>query len=479
VIQKDYKRQLLKMLNADPDDLQDPNIQTAQAADPVLKRSHDISIEELNRILAAHGQWLESDGKIGQRANLSQINLQGANLASVNLQRANLAGANLLWINSFGAELQGADLSGADLRESYLEEANLQGAILKGADLREAYLVGANFQGSDLTRANLQQANLRTANLKNANLVMANLQDASLLNANLSFAKLQHANLKHVKISYADFENADLSGVTGLVFPQLSTVKNLSKAKLGAALKRQIRNRPQPLENPRIPEATVPAGDVENKPLKNRPQNDKDTRKLPRRPFSKRVFIASQNQYCKGLIKNINSFGAFIETTAKFYRRQALKLEIPGTKTDNATLIIGEVARTDLRGIGIKFKKLIQRSRFSQDMGGMRSGTERRKLLVSEYYPEKRSSADRRGLVDRRKLKYFTYYKYGLQLNRIIDNGGRRFARDRRQQLFGLYWPESRKGRDRRSGKDRRTAFETKKTEKTPKHQPPQKTISG
>ena len=149
------------MLNAQPNDLQDPYIQSAQATDPVQKRFHDISIEELDRICAAHVKWLESDGKAGQRANFSRINLQGTNLARVNLQRANLAGANLQWINSFGAELQGADLSGADLRESYLEEANLQGAILEGANLQLAYLAGANLQGSDLTRANLQQANLR------------------------------------------------------------------------------------------------------------------------------------------------------------------------------------------------------------------------------------------------------------------------------------------------------------------------------
>ena len=448
MIQKDFKRQLLKMLNSDPEDLQDPSIQTAHAADPVQKRFHDISIEELNRILAAHGQWLNSDGQAGQRANLSQINLQGANLASVNLQKANLAGANLLWINSFGAELQGADLTGADLREGYLEEANLQGAILEGANLRGAYLAGANFQGSVLTRANLEQANLRMADLKSANLVMANLRKA---------------NLRHAKISNADLENADLRGVTGLDIPQFSTVRNLSKATLGAALKRQIRNRPQRPENPTRLKATVPAGAAEKKPPKNRPRNDKDTRRQPRRQFSKKVFIASQNQYCKGLIKNINSYGAFIETTTRFSRRQTLKLEIPGSKTKNATLIIGEVARSDLRGIGITFKKLIQRTRFSQDMGGVRSGRDRRKLLVAEYHPEKRSGADRRGRVDRIKLWYFTYYKYGLQLNRIIDNGGRRFTRDRRKMSFGLFWPENRIGRDRRSCKDRRTALETKR----------------
>jgi len=467
VIQDDFERQLFQISKADLDDLQDAHIQTAQATDPVQKRYHDISNEELNRILAAHVKWLESDGKAGQRANFSQVNLQGANLPAANLRRANLAGANLVWINAFGAKLEGADLSGAKLREAYLEEANLQGAILEGANLREAYLAGANLQAADLTRANLQLTNLMMADLKNATIVRANLQNAKLenarlLNANLSFSTLRHANLKHAKISYTDLENADLRGVTGLAISQLTTVKNLSKAKLEAELKRQILNRPQPPVNPKIPKASVPVGAAEKKPPKSRQQNDKNSRRQPRRPFPKLVFIGSQHQYCKGNIKNINSLGAFIETTTHFYRGQMIKLEIPGTNIDNGTLIIGEVARSDQRGIGIKFKKLIQRSRFRQDMGGMRSRVDRRKLLFSKFYPEKRSGADRRGRVDRRKLKYFKYYKYGLQLNRIIDSGGRRFTRDRRQLSFGLYWPESRIGRDRRSGKDRRTAFKTK-----------------
>jgi uncharacterized protein YjbI with pentapeptide repeats len=475
VIQEDFERQIFQMLKADKDDTQDPYIKGAQATDPVQKRFHDISNEDLNRILAAHVTWLESDGKLGQRANLSRVNLQGANLAAANLRKAKLTGADLMWVNSFGVELQGADLRGANLRESYLEEANLQGAILEGASLREAYLVGARLRGADLTRADLQHTNFRMADLQDAHLVEANLQyanleNAGLMNADLSFANLKRASLNRAEISYANLNNADFRGVTGLARTQLPRVKNLSRAKLGAALKKLLEHR-QSEKNPKMPKSSLPVRAAEKKPEQNQHQNDKNSRRQPRRPFSKSVFIGSQDQYCKGLIKDINSFGAFIETTTRFSRQQIIRLEIPGTKIDNSTLIIGEVAHSDQRGIGIKFKKLIKQSKFSQDMGGKRCGTDRRKLLFSEYYPEKRKGADRRGGVDRRKLKYFKYYKYGLQLNRIIDNGGRRFTRDRRRQSFGLYWPENRKGSDRRSGQDRRTAFITKKAVVAPETQ--------
>ncbi len=57
--------------------------------------------------------WVESEGKEGERADLSGANLQGANLTQANLQGANLTGANLQ-----GAKLPFANLQGANLREA-------------------------------------------------------------------------------------------------------------------------------------------------------------------------------------------------------------------------------------------------------------------------------------------------------------------------------------------------------------------------
>ena len=52
-----------------------------------------VSEEELKQILATHETWLETDGKEGSRADLSQTDLQGANLNGANLEGANLTKA--------------------------------------------------------------------------------------------------------------------------------------------------------------------------------------------------------------------------------------------------------------------------------------------------------------------------------------------------------------------------------------------------
>lgn len=68
----------------------------------------------LQEVLNNHAQWLK-DPSMGQRADLS----------GVNLRRANLNGANL----------SGADLYCANLRGAYLHSADLSGAGLTGAKL--------------------------------------------------------------------------------------------------------------------------------------------------------------------------------------------------------------------------------------------------------------------------------------------------------------------------------------------------------
>ena len=85
----------------------------------------EVSETELNRVLAEHEKWLQTDGEEGVQAKLQDANLKGAKLQKANLQKAILYGANLQ-----GADLRRADLQAADLRRADLQEANLKEAEL-------------------------------------------------------------------------------------------------------------------------------------------------------------------------------------------------------------------------------------------------------------------------------------------------------------------------------------------------------------
>ncbi|MBT5753150.1 MAG: pentapeptide repeat-containing protein [Rhodospirillaceae bacterium] len=172
--------------------------------------------EDLKRILRAHLQWLRTDGKEGERANLKNASLQEASLQETDLQ---------------GADLQEANLQGANLQGANLEEANLERAMLPLADLQEA-----NLQGSNLGNANFIKADLKKAWLIKAKLDAALLQGASLKWANLRGASLVGADLESLEkkdvftlLRYADLHDTNLTDA------KLSNVKGLQSSQLGGA----------------------------------------------------------------------------------------------------------------------------------------------------------------------------------------------------------------------------------------------------
>jgi uncharacterized protein YjbI with pentapeptide repeats len=176
-----------------------------------------ITEEDLREILRKHEQWVETNGKEGQQANLS-----GADLRKVNLSEAFLIDA---------------DLSKAELQEANLAKAYLQMANLNKADLRGANLNGAKLQAADLTKADLNSADVRAADLSNAKLTNswwrnADLSNATLDRADLSEADLTKTNLTGVKLNSADLRGATLHGAT--LFRGEMNFADFSNAKLWA-----------------------------------------------------------------------------------------------------------------------------------------------------------------------------------------------------------------------------------------------------
>ncbi len=137
-----------------------------------LADGQEITQADLDRILQAHALWIESKGKEGQRANLSEAILSYANLSGA---RRNLSGGRFFVPE---VNLSGADLLGANLTGAMLLKTNLSGALLFDANLSEAILSYANLSGADLSHANLSGADLREVNLSGAWLFGGNLSGA-------------------------------------------------------------------------------------------------------------------------------------------------------------------------------------------------------------------------------------------------------------------------------------------------------------
>src|SRR5215471_3648280 len=129
-----------------------------------------LSPREIERMLAEHRLYLETEYHQGHRANFSSTDLTGRDFTGLNLR---------------GVKMDRALLSGADFTGAHLQRANLIGAICQEAC----------FDRADLSRARLSGANLVSASLENACLAKAEMEFALMANAVLRGACLSEADM--------------------------------------------------------------------------------------------------------------------------------------------------------------------------------------------------------------------------------------------------------------------------------------------
>lgn len=172
--------------------------------------NQNLTNQELDAILEAHVEWVVSDHRNGQQADLSACRLQDVELA----------GRNLSYVSLQGADLSGKDLSRTVLDRADLTGANLTGAKLTGAKCRSTKLQDANLDHIEATQADFFGANLsgmqaRGADFEKSNFSYAILSDARLLessavSANFQYAKLAHTTIQDSNLLCADFFHATI-----------------------------------------------------------------------------------------------------------------------------------------------------------------------------------------------------------------------------------------------------------------------------
>ena len=100
---------------------------------------------------------------------------------------------------------------------------------------------------------------------------------------------------------------------------------------------------------------------LQSRGLKDTKNHSEDSRRHPRRSYRKTVLFTSQNQYYEGLTNNISNGGIFIETNDTLSVGQIIKLVIPGTKIDKGVMLKGEVIHIKPKGVGVKFKGILNK----------------------------------------------------------------------------------------------------------------------
>jgi uncharacterized protein YjbI with pentapeptide repeats len=119
-----------------------------------------LSPVEIERMLAEHRLYLETEYHEGPRADFSSADMAGRDFPGLNLR---------------GIKMDRALLSRADFTGAHLQSANLVGALAEQAC----------FDRADLSRARLSGANLVSSSLEDACLAKAEMEFALMANVTL------------------------------------------------------------------------------------------------------------------------------------------------------------------------------------------------------------------------------------------------------------------------------------------------------
>src|SRR6266704_1608970 len=104
-----------------------------------------LSRDKIERTLAAHRLYLETDYHQGHRANFASADLSGQDFTGTQLQRATLSG-----VISERARFDRADLTGARLSGANLVSARFENACLAKTDMEFALMAKATLRGACL-----------------------------------------------------------------------------------------------------------------------------------------------------------------------------------------------------------------------------------------------------------------------------------------------------------------------------------------
>src|ERR1700746_3006911 len=110
-----------------------------------------LSPDEIERMIAEHRLYLETEYHQGHRANFASVDLTGRDFSGLNLRGIKMDRAVLHGADFTRAHLQSANLIGAMLQEARFDKADLSRARLSGANL-----VSASFEGACLAKAEME-----------------------------------------------------------------------------------------------------------------------------------------------------------------------------------------------------------------------------------------------------------------------------------------------------------------------------------
>ena len=174
---------------------------------------------KLSEIMKKHKEWLDSDGREGERASFFGADLRWNDFRGFDLRKVNFDYSDLRWSNLSNIDLRETDFEGAKFAHSDLSMTNLSGLDLSydetgdiaPLDFSDCDMRGADFSESILCDVNFHSSNLGGVNFSNSDLSNAIMQHSDVRGTNFYNADLSGVDLRYVRFGNTRMQGADLT----------------------------------------------------------------------------------------------------------------------------------------------------------------------------------------------------------------------------------------------------------------------------
>jgi uncharacterized protein YjbI with pentapeptide repeats len=209
----------------------DPELEKAWNEGTWTGKREDGSIitkQDIEKILADHQKWLETNGTDGAQINLKKADLSKALLTSANLQKARFDECVFNEAYLWSANFSSAHVIDTNFNKAYLAATKFWNTFLYDVNFTNAYLWYSKFSAGSTIRANFTNANIAYANLNKTYLTETNFTGANLSNTDLSEATLSGTILSGADLRGTDLREATFNPETLPLTNTIASAKNLS-----------------------------------------------------------------------------------------------------------------------------------------------------------------------------------------------------------------------------------------------------------
>ena len=157
--------------------------------------------KELDKMIAEHKDWLDTDGRFGSRFNAS--NIQAENL---NFNKANLKNAFMHMFHITDSNLECVDLSKAHLSEVIFNKCTLNGTLLMDSSLLTFDITSSTIEASDFSGSYMSDCRFYDSVFNNISFICANLINIQSHGVTFNNTKFSSATFNRCDFKKAKFD---------------------------------------------------------------------------------------------------------------------------------------------------------------------------------------------------------------------------------------------------------------------------------